>query len=314
MPPVRQKFQAGDPIREAAVDALKHVVDSLLELMFDSGVTVQQFNYLLRDRAVRVATRRVIKDSGRNSRSRVAIITGLPRSEVTRISASPDSYTKTKLGQHPARRVLAAWFDDPQFLTPAGEPATLPIFGKRRSFDHLVYKYGSGIPVRAMLDELIQLGAVEPVADQRVRPKSRVPISVGLTADALDAIGERCGDLLQTLINNSRRSMPTLFEATSLTSNADLNLVPIIRREIAEQGASFINGASSLLRRSQSRLRSAPAGQVAKCRLGVTVYYFEDPIETITSRVKDEKLGRRTNLRRQQASIKKRAPSTTKRH
>ena len=88
---MRRKSQRDDPIREATISALKHVIDPLLELMFDTGVTVQEFNYLVRNRAVRAATNRVIKECGRNSKSRVAIITGLPRSEVSKILELQDS-------------------------------------------------------------------------------------------------------------------------------------------------------------------------------------------------------------------------------
>ena len=149
-PTVLKKIQATDPIREATIDALKHVVDPLLELMFDAGITVHQFNYLLRDRAVRAATNRVIKENGRNSKSRVSIITGLSRSEVTKISDSPDTYIKSNRGQSPTRRILGAWFENPRLLEPNGEPATLPIFGRNRSFEQLVSLHGGGIPVRAM--------------------------------------------------------------------------------------------------------------------------------------------------------------------
>jgi len=285
------------------MSALKHVVDSLIEVMFDAGVTVQDFNYLLRERAVRAATKRVVKNSGRNSKSRVAIITGLARSEVSRISASSDSDKKTKSGHHPARRVLATWFDNPRFLTKAGEPAILQIYGKRRSFENLVLMEGGGIPVRAMLDELVQIDAVERLANQHVRAKSRVPISVGLTPNAIAAVGERCSDLLQTLTKNLRRSVPTQFEATSQISDADPTMLPLIRREIADQGASFINGASSLLKRSQHK--SERALNSVKCRVGVTVYYFEDGADCTVGVNTKVKQGRRTNLRRQRYPIKK---------
>jgi hypothetical protein len=150
-----------------------------------------------------------------------------------------------------------------------------------------------------MLDELTQIDAVERLADQQVRIKSRVPILTGLTKNAITAVGERCGDLLQTLNNNVRRALPLLFEATALVCDADPEMVPIIRREIAEQGTSFINGASSLLKRSRNKPSGTSPKSAAKCRLGVTVYYFEEQIEA-TRLEKSVKQSRRTNLRRQQ--------------
>jgi hypothetical protein len=303
---VPKKKRTADPVREATLDALTHVVDALLELMFDAGITVQQFNYLVRDRSVRAASRRVLRETGRNSKSRVSIITGLPRSEVARISSEGD-YVNSKPGEPAARRVLAAWFESPGFLAPNGEPATLPIFGKRRSFEKLVSGHGSGIPVRAMLDELIQLDAVERVGDDHVRAKSRTPVSVGLTPEAIGAIGQRCSDLIQTLMKNVRRSEPPLFEATSLVQDADLDLMPIIRREISRQGASFISGSNSLLKRSRKHLTGGRSNAALKCRVGVTVYYFEDIEEGDSATGGDRKRSPRRNLHRTLDSKPKRS-------
>jgi hypothetical protein len=295
---VRKKIQAADPIREATIDALKHIVDSLLELMFEAGITVQQFNYVVRDRAVRVASSRVLKETGRSSKSRVSIITGLPRSEVTKISSEPDDYVNAKLAQSVARRILAAWFKSPRFLTPNGEPATLSIFGKKRSFEKLVSAHGGGIPVRAMLDELTQLDAVERVGDNHVKAKSRTPVSIGLTPEVIGALGQRCSDLIQTLMKNVRRSDHPLFEATSLVQDADFDLMPMIRREISSQGASFIDETNSFLKRIRKNPRVARPNPAARCRLGVTVFYFEDAKETNAAAVGGRKRVPRTNLRR----------------
>ncbi len=301
----RRRSEKPDPIRKATISALTHVIDHLVELMFDTGVTVQEFNHLLRNRAVQVAAGRVSRESGRCSKSRVAIMTGLPRSEVTRILGLIHSESEISYRQHPARRVLAAWYDNPSFLTDSGEPAVLPIFGKRRSFEHLVAMHGAGIPVRAMLDELTQINAVERLADQKVTAISRVPISTGLTPNALAAVGERCGDLLRTLTKNVRRHLPALFEATALAPDADPEMVPILRRELAEQGASFINGAHSLLKRSRSKRGGTSTISTAKCRLGVTVYYFEEGMTTTNDHAINLEERHRKNLRRQQRPRKR---------
>jgi Family of unknown function (DUF6502) len=266
--------------------------------MFDAGVTVREFNYLVRERAVYAAAKRVARESGRPSKSRVAIMTGLARSEVGRISRTAVPRTKSRSGQHPARRVLAAWFENTRFLSANGEPAVLPVFGKRRSFETLVRIHGGGIPVRAMLDELTQINAVQLLPDQKVKARSRVPISMGLTPDAITAAGERCGDLLQTLTNNLRRVTPPRFEATSLVTDADPAMIPIIRREIAAQGESFINGVGSLLKRSLRKSNKTAPSLTSKRRLGVTVYYFEDEVEGSSSHARGEVKVRRTNLRR----------------
>jgi transketolase C-terminal domain/subunit len=60
--------------------------------------------------------------------------------------------------------------------------------------------HSGGIPVRAMLDELIQIDAIEPLEDQRVRAKSRIPILTGLTKSAISGIGQGiCSILLRKM-------------------------------------------------------------------------------------------------------------------
>jgi len=293
-----------DPIKDATVIALRRVLDPLLELMFDAGMTVPEFNKIARDRAVRIATRRLAKETGRESRSRVAIITGLPRSEVTRILGSLDSEAKAKPDQHPARRVLAAWHDNPLFLGANGDPAVLPIFGRKRSFEKLVEGYGGGIPVRAMLDELTQLGAIEHLEDQRIRAKARVPVMSGLTSRSITAVGERGRDLLNTLGHNVRQSSQPLFEATALVDDGDIDMVTLVRREIAEQGTNFINGATSLLNRSHRKRKSKAMKSTGTCRLGVTVYYFQDENGASDNATTIGRQPRRKNLRRKREDRK----------
>jgi hypothetical protein len=294
---VRRSSQEADLIREATLAALELILDPLLDLMFDVGLSVQELNYLIRSRAVQVANRRLLTEGGKLSKSRVAIVTGIPRSEVTKFSKRANESRTTKIVQQPARRILTGWFSDSKFLNPVGEPAVLPIFGKRRSFERLVLIYGAGIPVRAMLDELVKIGAVERLPDQRVSAKTRVPISVGLNPSAIEAAGERCKDLLGTLIQNIRRMEQPMFEATSVIADANPRMLPIIRREIADQGANLINTASSILKRSHGRGKNKESRRKGR-RVGVTVFYFEDStVETIAPAA-DAKVRQRTNLRR----------------
>jgi hypothetical protein len=299
------KIRFNDPLKETAVVALKRVVDPLIELMFDAGVSVHEFSQLVRERAVRIAARRVCKENGRASRSRVAIITGLPRSEVSRILNSDDVSSRKRLGQHPTRRVLAAWFDNPRFLAANGDPAVLPIFGKRRSFEQLVAMYSGGIPVRAMLDELTQIDAVERLSDQRVKAKSRIPILTGLTSSAIEVIGERTRDLLDTLANNLRCTSKPLFEGTALVDESDQDTVSLIRREIAEQGANFITSANALFNRPGVKQSRPSIKKSAKCRLGVTVYYFQNNIDDTTESNAEVTIGHRKNLQRQRRPMKR---------
>lgn len=294
-----------DPLMEATIIALKRVIDPLLNLMADANVTVREFNQLVRETAVRKAAKRLIRESGRESKSRVAIATGLSRSEVARILASRDSQPAAHRGEHPARRVLAAWHENPKFLTAGGEPAVLPIFGHRRSFEKLVAMYSGGNPVRAMLDELTRTDAVERLADQRVRANSRIPIVAGLTSDAISEVGERGGDLLEALVNNVRGKSIPLFEATAVMRDVNPAMVSVIRREVIQKGTSFMTDVNSLLNRSRKRVKRTIPDAVNRCRLEVTVYCLQDELEFVEDTLTDVGKGRRKNLRRTPSAVNK---------
>jgi hypothetical protein len=156
------------------------------------------------------------------------------------------------------------------------------------------------------LDELTQIGAIERLSDQRVKAKSRIPILTGLTASAVAVIGERTGDLLETLTNNLRRKSNPLFEGTALVDETDFDMVTLVRREIEEQAASFINSANSLLNRSRARPSRSNAKTPTQCRLGVTVYYFQDDIERTAESGTNSTYMRRRNLQRKRRSNGKR--------
>ena len=290
---------SSDPLRDATLNALSRLIDPLLTLMFDSSVTVREFTQLLRGIAVAKANSRIVDETGHANKSRVSILTGLPRSEVTRLLAKHPSLGFSEWVQHPTRKVLSGWFDDSAFLTNEGYPAILPAFGRRKSFERLVDKYGGGVPVRAMLDELTRIDAIEWLGGQRIRPRNRIPMMTGLTATSILMMGERGRDLLETLLANAHAKRDPLFEATAATESIDDAGLSIGRREILQQGTSFINSIDGLF----DQLRQSAANKSRKRshstkRVGVTVFYFEDSATPDFNKSGANAMVPRKNLRR----------------
>jgi len=305
-----RKEQPEDLLRKATMSALSQIIDPLIGLMIDGGIAVAELNGLIRERSVRVASTRLLREGGRQSKARLAIATGLSRSEVARLLAAKKQVTAPRRRPHPVARVLAVWFEEPRYLAANGEPAILPIFGKRRSFETLVERHGGGIPVRAMLDELTQIDAVQILPNQKVKATSRLPISTGVTIDAISAFGERGRDLLESLISNMRQTDNWLFEATAVVNDADVALVSMIRRDIAMQSTQFISGINSLLKRSRKKVSRSTLAPALIRRLGVTVFYFQD--NGSASDAGNTKIIRRKNLRRQKLSSQTRSATSAR--
>jgi hypothetical protein len=110
-------------------------------------------------------------------------------------------------------------------------------------------------------------------------------------------------DLLRTLSGNLRATTNPLFEETAVLNDVDIAAVPLLRRRIAEQGAAFIDGATSLLSRSRMKQRR-PITKSAQCRVGVTVYYFQDEAASDGDFAVLANYRRRKNLQRSHSKSK----------
>ncbi|HEV2332088.1 MAG TPA: DUF6502 family protein [Gammaproteobacteria bacterium] len=136
--------------------------------------------------------------SGRSKqfKSRAAILTGLSRKEVMRLSRQPQPGEQGEvLCRNRAARVLAGWMSPP-YADSRGRPRVLQVKDGADSFMHLVKSCGGDVPYRAILDELLESGAVERVNGKaiRIRPGARAyPRS---SPEALQKAGEGMDSLL----------------------------------------------------------------------------------------------------------------------
>lgn len=112
--------------------------------------------------------------SGRTKqfKSRAAILTGLSRKEVMRLSRQPQPGENGEvLCRNRAARVVAGWMSPP-YADSRGKPRILAIKDGNDSFQQLVKSCGGDVPYRAILDELMENGAVERVNGKGLRLKS----------------------------------------------------------------------------------------------------------------------------------------------
>jgi hypothetical protein len=98
---------------------------------------------------------------------------------------------------------------------------------------------------------------------------------------------------------NAHATRNPLFEATAAVDNIDAAGISIGRREILQQGTSFINSIDGLF----DQLKRPPMSKTRKAkgivkRMGVTVFYFEEgPVED-DKKMAGRQIGPRKNLRR----------------
>ncbi|HEY1991724.1 MAG TPA: DUF6502 family protein [Gammaproteobacteria bacterium] len=133
---------------------------------------------------------------GKQFKSRAAILTGLSRKEVMRLSrqAAPGVHGDV-VSRNRAARVVAGWMLPP-YVDGRGAPRVLPIKGNGESFLHLVRSCGGDVPYRAIMDELLESGVVERVNGKGLRLKSRGKLFPRGSHESLQKAGDGLDGLL----------------------------------------------------------------------------------------------------------------------
>jgi hypothetical protein len=134
------------------------------------SLTPKQISRSLKFECVREAARHSTLINGRVNHSRVAVITGLSRAEVRRLLARPTSPRpdRSRLTDHKAWNLVTAWKADTKFN--ASRPSTRQSKKAvtKGNFGRLVRHYCGDVPEKAVLAELLRMGAVENVGSNVV--------------------------------------------------------------------------------------------------------------------------------------------------
>jgi Family of unknown function (DUF6502) len=260
--------------RDSAIAACERLLPPLIATLLRLGISAADFNELAKEVFVRTAARQMMRATGRLNRSRVAIVTGLTRSEVAHVLNRVRGAKRRDWHLHRADRVLRGWSSDPDFLTRSGRPRALTVKGRHGSFQDLVKRYSGDIPARAMLDELVASSAVRILDNGNVCALVRPTAVPRFDHRELRAVGTRVRALLHTLCHNAEHSRAKLFVSSTLNRSVDERLMKTLLHRIEAQALSF-------LQHIDDQLSNPPRGYLSRRgtrgpKLGVTVFVHKE--------------------------------------
>lgn len=277
--------------------ALERILGRLGSFAISSGLSVSQLERLLRAATVRCILTSAENASERKSISQISALTGLSRTAVSKIMKPPVHIKpEIQLREKYTNRILAAWHRDPKYIDKDGLPKTIPIFGRGISFETLTRTNGGGIPVRAMIDELLRIAAVKILPNRRVKALKLVAVGQGSSVDMIRSMGVKVEDLIGSLLHNTRMEASPRFVASVESTRISIERLALVRREVADRGSTFISELEeSLFSDSKPGNRKSRDRPEQPCRAGIAVFYFEDG--RFFNNVEKDSL-RRKNLRR----------------
>ncbi|MCZ6911259.1 MAG: DUF6502 family protein [Proteobacteria bacterium] len=196
--------------KNSLLDAFKKILRPFIGVLLRNGVSIAEFIELIKTAFVEVSANDFEVPGKKMSQSRVAIVTGLTRKEVARVIKEEHRrlYGYEGSPQGRAARVLLGWHMDDDFIGPYGTPNDLHFDSKEElNFSDLVRRHSGDMPARAMLDELLRIGAVEETKDGLYRVLMRTYIPPNLAPGGLELMQKALADFHQTVIINLEKKV-----------------------------------------------------------------------------------------------------------
>lgn len=250
----------------------------LVRILLRNGVSYSTFADLAKWVYVDVATQEFNIQGRKQSTSRVSVITGLSRREVMRVRQLPRPDVTASTERHNrAARVIAAWRRESDFHDPAGKPAALPMGGRGATFSELVKRYSGNVPPRAILDELIHVGAVEKMGDGRFHLLARAYIPKNLDTHKLNILGTDVGHLIATINHNlNPESIDPLFQRKVAYDNLPDEALPKFRKLFSKKAQNLLENADEWLGKCDRDAAPGVKG-TGRNKAGFGIFFFEEP-------------------------------------
>lgn len=261
--------------------AIRRLLHPIVRRMIAHGLSYPAFAQLAKQVYVEVAEREFGLAFKRQTDSRIALVTGIPRKEIAslrrrRAAAAELPEVEETLVTH----VIGRWMAGPPYATPDGIPRRLPYESAApdaASFARVVREVGGDIPVRAVLDELLRVGSVilTSAGDVALRGEVHIPVDTGDGRFTL--LGTDPGELFTTIAHNIEQGGTPWLQRKVAYDHIGAAALPVLRDEARQVGLDFLRRANALLA-SYDRDRTADAPGGERTRVAVGVYYFEEPV------------------------------------
>jgi hypothetical protein len=267
-------------VQNALVAAIFRLLRPLVRLLLRHGIPFGVMADVVKQVYVDVAFEEFRLPGRKQTTSRVSIITGLSRKEVARLRRLNLWDDREAVQQyHRAARVMSAWVRDPEFHDASGQPAPLSVEGDRASFSALVRRYSGDMPVRAILDELLRVRAVEPLEDGRVRLLARSYVPATGEVEKLGILGTDVADLIATIDWNLRCSpSEAYFQRKVQYDNLPAEVIPELHSVAGERAQALIEQLDLWMAARDRDANPAVQGTGRK-RAMLGIYYFEEDFE-----------------------------------
>ena len=288
-------------LKREFVAAVSRMLRPMVRHLIAQRVTYPMLMQLLKETYVDVAEAEFALPFKRQTDSRLALVTGVTRKEVSRLRRRRKlAPAPVALEDNLVTHVIGRWMAGPPYASADGTPQRLPYESERStvaSFARLVRDLSVDIPVRSVLDELLREGVVAllPHGDVELQREAHIP-----TDDAsakLLLLGSDPAELFCTIMHNIEQPDAARLQRKVAYDNIGAEALAEIRAASRRAGQTFIRSANALLAaHDHDRNPHAAGGQRMRVVLGT--YYFEEPATPAVPAKPEKRTGPPGRIRR----------------
>ncbi len=262
--------------RGALHAAVMTLLRPLVRILLSHGVPFTTFQEIARWVYVEVAEKHFALPDRKQTDSRVSILTGLTRKDVARIRKveKPDDRAEA-LSYNRAARVVSAWVRDYPMEGTVSGVSPLPIEGEE-SLSSLIRRYSGDMPVRAVIDELLRVGAI------RIRGNGdeaelihRHYLPYMGERRKLVYLGDDVADLIATIGHNLESPEKTYFQRKVFYDNIPAEHIEAVRAVARKRGEAAIDTLVHDMA-AHDRDVNPRIGGTGRIRAMVGIYYHEE--------------------------------------
>ena len=260
-------------MQEILRNTLSKILMALVRTLLRNGMAYGEFDQIARKSFVDVAYRDFTPSGKKQTVSNVAILTGLNRKEVKKLSELDlEQSPRDDKQYNRVVRVLGGWINDPRFLRKDGNPRDLEQEGEN-SFSELVKLYSGDMPVAAMQKVLLNSANIKFTDDNKVRLLSHAYLPSDDPVEKLAILGNDASQLVDTIDFNLTAAEEALrFQRKASNPKVAIESIPEIKQFLRRKGQAFLEEVDLYL--SQHETEDDSSAEVS-----VSVFYHESKDE-----------------------------------
>jgi hypothetical protein len=265
-------------IQKHVADAFRLLLRPLVRILLRYEIPLGVLIEYAKQAYVDVAASEFTVPGRKPSISRISLLTGLTRKEVSRLVKAEEPSAVPIERYNRAARVLTGWTRDPAFHDRSGRTASLEIEGPG-GFADLVRRHGGDVPHRAVLDELLRVAAVDWTRDGRLRLRSRAYVPATGEDQKLAILGTDVADLVNVIDHNlTHPPGEAFFQRKVAYDNLVDQGLPDLRSQARRRAQALLETLDRSMAR-QDRDANPRVQGTGRNRAVLGIYYLEQPME-----------------------------------